>query len=309
MSNDLRSYFILSLAVLFWGLSFIGAKIALVSFTPYSYVFVRFCLASIIFLLFFFVRGFPKLNRNQHLKLLGLALFQPTLYFIFETIGINNSSATTASLIIATIPIFVMILAYYLLKEKISLIKFIGITLSFLGIYLVVKGDPNIGLTASTSYTGVIFLFLAVLCAALYNVITRNISKGLTTFTISAFQAFYGALFMLPLFIYDMPNFHTNTITIQAMAAIIWLAITSNVIAFLAYNYSLSKLSASQTAVFLNGVPLVTVLGAWLLLGEKLSLLQLLGGAIVILALLMTSNSVIITAWLKQHKKKISPAS
>lgn len=304
MFNNLRPYLILSTAILFWGTSFIGAKIALECFSPISYISVRFCLASIIFFILLLIKGFPKLSKKEHHQLLILALFEPTLYFIFETIGINNSTATTSSLIIATIPIFVMVISYFMLKESITPMKFFGIILSFIGIYVVVQGDSNLGVAAGISYKGVISLLLAVLCAAFYNVISRNLSKKIPPFTITTFQILYGTLFMIPLFLFDLPNFHINEITTKAIITILYLTITSNVIAFLAYNYALSKIPASQTAVFLNGVPLVTVIGASLILGERLTLIQGIGGIIVIIALLITNNSTLLTNLIKQNQQK-----
>ena len=74
------TYIALACTVLFWGLSFIGTKIALTSFTPFVYIFLRFSLASMFFLVLLFRRGFPQLSGSDHKKLFFIALFEPGLY-------------------------------------------------------------------------------------------------------------------------------------------------------------------------------------------------------------------------------------
>ncbi|MEA1961607.1 MAG: EamA family transporter [Bacillota bacterium] len=87
MNTKAKTFLALSLTMIFWGLSFIGTKIALTSFTPFIYIFFRFILASMCFLLLFLYRGFPKISTSDHKKLFITALFQPGLYFTFETLS------------------------------------------------------------------------------------------------------------------------------------------------------------------------------------------------------------------------------
>jgi len=289
MSNKLNTYMILSVAIIFWGLSFIGTKIALKSFSIFSYIFIRFAIASIIFLFIILFKKIPKLNLRDHYNLIVLALFEPTLYFIFETNGLSHISATTASLIIATVPIVIMILAHFILKEFITQRKFIGIILSFIGVILLVTGDPQFSLSFEKSIKGVFFLALAVLCAAFYSVITRNLGSKLSAITITSFQIFYGTILLSPFFLFDLFNIQIEKISLEAIWAILFLALFSTVAAFLAYNYTLTKITASQTAVFLNAIPVVTVIAACLILGENLTLQQASGGLIILSALYITN--------------------
>ncbi len=86
MNKNLITYAALIITMLFWGLSFIGTKIALSSFTPFVCIFLRFSLASVFFLTVLFCKGMPKLSFEQHRKLLLTALFEPGLYFAFNQI-------------------------------------------------------------------------------------------------------------------------------------------------------------------------------------------------------------------------------
>ena len=103
--NSLLTYLALATAVIFWGLSFVVTKIALQSFSPFCLIFFRFFTAAIFFIILLWRTGFPSLTRKTLRSLLLLALMQPGLYFLFETFGLQYTSATKTSLIIATIPI------------------------------------------------------------------------------------------------------------------------------------------------------------------------------------------------------------
>ena len=138
--QTLLTYLALIMAVLFWGSSFVATKIALQSFPPFCLIFFRFFAASIFFTFLLMRTGIPRLTWKTGRSLLLLALFQPVLYFSFETIGLQYTSATKASLIIATIPIVVLLLSIIILKERLRLINIIGIIVSLFGVTLLVFG-------------------------------------------------------------------------------------------------------------------------------------------------------------------------
>ena len=117
-TEELKTYIALNAAIIFWGLSFVATKIALESIPLFTLVFARFSLASCFLLIFLIRRGFPEFTGKDHVNMFLIALFEPGLYFIFETLGLKYTTAPKASLIIATIPIVVVILSALFLGEK-----------------------------------------------------------------------------------------------------------------------------------------------------------------------------------------------
>jgi len=142
--HGLIPYISIMLSVLFWGLSFVGTKVALESFAPFSLIFLRFSGASCFFLALMLYRGFPKLTRKEHGRLFLAALFQPGLYFLCETVGLQYTSASKASLIVATIPIAVLGLSAIFLKERFGWMVIFGIGLSLIGVMMLIFGDPYV---------------------------------------------------------------------------------------------------------------------------------------------------------------------
>jgi drug/metabolite transporter (DMT)-like permease len=153
------TYLALFSATVFWGLSFVATKVALESFPVFTLIFFRLGLGAGLFLVFFLRLGFPKFSRPDHKSLFLIALFEPGLYFVFETIGLQYTTAPKASLIIATIPIVVLILAYFFLRERSTPAGFLGIVISLLGIGVLTTGDSQFRLAFGGQFSGDLLIF------------------------------------------------------------------------------------------------------------------------------------------------------
>lgn len=287
--SALLTYLALATAVLFWGLSFVATKFALMSFTPFCLIFFRFFAASIFFIGLLWRTGFPPLTGKTLQSLLLLTLMQPGLYFLFETTGLQYTSATKTSLIIATIPIVVLLLSAILLKERLRPLNILGIILSLVGVALLVFGGKQ-QIAAGGILLGDILIFGAVLAASVYMIMTRRLGESLTSLQITGMQIIFGALLFLPAFLWDLPKLHWSAVSSESLIALLVLTIFATIVAFLCYNYALTKIPAAQAAVCINGIPLVTAAGAWLLLGETLALLQMAGGGLVLGAVLLANH-------------------
>jgi drug/metabolite transporter (DMT)-like permease len=285
------TYAALILVVIFWGLSFVATKIALETFPTFTLIFMRFSLAAIFFCAFMLVRGFPRFSRRDHIRVFLMSLFEPGLYFIFETMGLQYTSAPKTALIIATIPVAVLVFAFLFINERPAVTSVAGIGLSLIGIGILVVGDPDFSWQFRGSLVGDLLIIGAVITAALYMVCARNLGKGHAALDITGFQMIYGALLYAPFFFWELPAIQWSVISSRSVVALAYLTLFATCAAFLFYNYALTKLPAGKASVFINGIPVVTAVAAWLLLGETLTLLQLCGGLLVLTAVCLTNLS------------------
>jgi len=288
--NTSLTYIALATAVFFWGLSFVATKIALQSFTPFCLIFFRFFSASIFFTILLWRTGFPSLTGKNFKSLILLAFMQPGLYFLFETMGLQYTSATKTSLIIATIPIVVLVLSAFFLKERLRALNILGIIFSLAGVALLVFGGQQ-QTELSGMLLGDILIFGAVLAASAYMIMTRRLGESLTSLQITGMQIIFGAILFLPAFLWDLPKLNWQTVSNESLIALIVLTIFATIGAFLCYNYALTRIPAAQAAVCINGIPLVTACGAWMILGETLSSIQLMGGALVLVAVILANHT------------------
>ena len=289
INENVKTYMALTLAVLFWGMSFVGTKVALESIPTFSLVFFRFLIAFVILLALTPRFGLPTFSKKEHLRVFLIALFEPGLYFLFETAGLKYSSAPKVSLIIATIPIFVLIFATFFLGEKGRWIQVAGILLSLVGIGILIVFDSAFSFSMEGSLFGDVLVFGAVFSAVFYIVGTRTLGMQHSSFSITSMQSFYGALFFLPFFLYDLPRVEWAAISPRSFIALIYLTLFATIGAFLSYNYALTRIPASKAAVFINGIPVVTAFAAWFVLGEKLNAMQIMGAMLVLVAVYLSN--------------------
>lgn len=289
MQNNLKIYAAIITTMLMWGLSYIATKIALESFSTYSLVLLRFFIASIIFAILLLMSGLPKFTKRDHLKIIATSAFFPFLYFFLETTALKYTTASEASLIAAIIPIVVLILSSMFLKEKIALKGIIGILFSFIGIVILVFGNMEQKLDLQQNLFGNLLMLGSVLSASFYMILTRNLGKKYSPLHITGTQIIYGTLLFFILCGIKYGELQITNLTMERIFALIFLSVFSTVLAFLCNNYALTKTSAAKVSVFINGVPVVTLFFAYLILHESLTPLQMVGGIIVIIALTITS--------------------
>ncbi|HOO91307.1 MAG TPA: EamA family transporter [Syntrophales bacterium] len=287
--EQVKTYGALVATTVFWGLSFVATKVALESIPTFTLIFTRFLLAFIFFAVLMIRQGIPSFTLKDHVKLFAMAIFEPGLYFLCETKGLLYTSAAKVSLIIATIPVAVVILSAIILKEKTNRLGIIGILLSLMGIAILVTGDPDFAWGMGGSLKGDLIVFGAVLSAALYIVSARNLGKRYSSREITSMQCFYGAVFFAPALFLDLPTLSWAAISTRSIIALVYLTVFATVAAFLFYNYALTKIPASRASIFINGIPVVTALGAWIILGERLTILQGAGGFLVLAAVFITN--------------------
>lgn len=289
MKKNLLVYIALTFTLLFWGLSFIGSKVALKYLNQYCILFIRFFLAALLLLPLLLKRGFPKFKLKDQALLFLVSIFQPGLYFFFEINGIRKTSASEASLIIALVPIFVLIMSYFLLKEKLTLIKFLSIILSIVGVFLLIgKNIPflNDGISKD-NLEGNLYMLGAVLSTSVYMIGIRKLSQVFSTEYITFTQFFYAALFFFPFAYKHLPQINLQSLPLSAYIAMIFLTLACSIGAFFSYNYVLTKMPASKAVVWINAIPLVTVLGGYFILSEKLDKVQIFGGIIILISVYM----------------------
>lgn len=282
-------YAALILAVIFWGFSFIATKIVLQSLTPFCLIFLRFSLASVFFGVLLFRKNAPPISPTTFKKLIALAIFQPGLYFFFETYGLKYTTATKTSLILATIPIIVLMLSTLFLKERLQLLNIIGVICSIFGVSLLIFGG-NTTESLGDMMTGDMLIAGAVLSAAIYTIFARHLGQTISPVQITGLQTIFGTFLFLPFFIWDAQHVQwADAFKIEVIVSVLGLTVFATIGAFSCYNYALSKIAAARASVFVNAIPLVTAFGAWFLLGETLTATQMVGGGVVIGAVFLAN--------------------
>jgi len=273
--------------MIFWAFSFIWFKEANKIFYPLTIVFIRLVFAAGIMTIFLLATGnFVKIKKKDRRLFLMLAVFEPFLYFIGESFGLTYVSATVCSVLISTIPVFATLGAWLIFKEKLKPINYAGVVVSFLGVLVfILRTDGSLNFNIK----GLGFLMLAVITAVGYNLTLSRLVGNYSPVFIVGVQNIIGTILFLPLFlILDARHFFTTAFNLNMFKPIIELAVFASCGAFILFAYSVKKMGITKANVFSNCIPVFTAIFSFILLGEKLSVQNVIGMSVVIAGLIMS---------------------
>jgi drug/metabolite transporter (DMT)-like permease len=271
----------LLLAALCWGLAPVATRYLLDYFSPLQLVLLRFLISAIFFLPLLW----PLRAHHWTLKELALAVFCGLVgvigYNLIVTYGLSRIPAGMAGLLIATEPIWILLIAALVLHEKIAWSVLAGLLLSLGGIVLLLSRS----IAGATWNTGVLGGSLLVLLAALmwsiYTVAVRTLSKKIGARVSTALTLVIGTLPLLafwdPTSLALLP--HLN---LAAWGALLLLTLGSTVVATILWNYGVARTASSQAGLFLYLVPLISVAGGALFLHEQISFVTLASGLLIV---------------------------
>ncbi len=276
-----------------FGFSFFFTAEALDMVEPMQLLGYRFAIAALT-LTILQLSGVIKINfRGKKLKtLMLLALFQPVVYFIFETIGVKMSSASEAGMIIATIPVIVTIFSVIFLKERPSIWQVGCVLLSVSGVVFIVFMKESGG---GGNILGMLILFGAVLAAGVYNILSRKLSLSFKPVEITYVMMWTGAIAfnvialsqkVLEGNVREYFNLLTNH---QVLTSILYLGILSSIGAFFLLNYMLSKMEASRSAVFANLTTVIAIIAGVVFRGEPFYWFHIVGSVLILIGVYGTN--------------------
>ncbi len=281
----MRSLIFLGLAAVLWGINFHLAKIMVQGSSAIEAGFWRY-LFGVSTLSLFTLGDFPRwavIKENlKALILIGMVGLFAFNYFFF--LGLSDTTAVNAALIISLNPALTLILSYFILKSAITVNHLIGIGLALFGVlYLIFNGNfPSIkNITIST---GDGWIFMANIVFALHHVWVKKYAGRLT----SRHLTFSTNFICLILFVLVLPAYNIGNFTLyprEFWFASFGIGVLGTALSYYLWNIGVAKKGSAQAGIFMNLVPLSTGVSAFLF-GEKVSLIHLISGILIISGIL-----------------------
>ena len=277
---------ILITAMIVWASSFIALKSAIGPIGPMSVIFGRMFIASLCFL--YFIKGFLKLKfTKDDIKYIALmVIFEPCMYFIFEAKALQYTTAGQAGMITSMMPLITAIGAGIFLKELISKKLIFGSLIAISGaiwLSLSASGSQN----ASDPLLGNTLEFLAMFCAAGYAISIRHLIKKFSALFLTAIQAFMGCIFFLPFALWEY-NTMVMDFNQEALLWVVYLGVVVTLGGYGLFNYALGRVEASKASMFVNLIPVFTLILAFLILGEKLTYVEMVASIVILSGVVVT---------------------
>jgi drug/metabolite transporter (DMT)-like permease len=274
------------LDVLFWGFSFISTKVVLSQIPPISIAFFRQLIAATtLVLLVLYTRTPFGIARKDLGNIVAASFFGIVMYFVFENSGLQYTTASNASMIVASLPIFTLFGETMFFKLKVTWKMIFSLILSMIGVVLVVTVNGKVDLS-SARFFGNLLVMGAIICWVIYTILNRRLSDKYRSLAITTYQSMISIFLFLPFIVPEMKRWPAaSNLSMPVLANLIFLGVFCSGFAYIFYIYAVRRLGATISSAFLNLVPVVTVFCGYVLLDETLSWIQILGMALIMAAL------------------------
>lgn len=285
-SISAKTLIAISISMVSWSSSFVFIRLCLHSFTPGALALFRYLIVSIMMLIFYLnLKKHHKPTVKQCVQLFLLGFIGIGLYMILLNYGEMTVSASITSFIIGMNPIVSMLWAMLFFSEKISLKRWLGVSISVIGLLIIAAAKFHHG----TISWGIVYLLLAVVCAGIYNVGQKPLLTNFHPIEIAAISAWIGTLTVLiftPSLIHQLPQANW-----QAIGSVIYLGVVPGAIGYAAWSIALNgEIAPSKLVLVLYTLPLLSTLLGWLMLGEMPMALELVGGCVALIGALAATK-------------------
>ena len=289
--NKLNIHFLLILAVLFWGLTPSFMKLSINEIEVFPFNVLRLFVALVTSGIFLIILGnWKHVERKDWINFIIVGLFG---FFVFQfcfPFGVKNTSASIASLIMATLPINVIIINLLSKSEKIIMKTVIGILLSIIGISLIILGT-NGGFSLEGTFSGgVILLIVAEMGFALYTVKAKDLIHKYSLYQVMFIVILFSFLPFLIFSSNQIRSLNISNISTLAWLGVAFTGIFGTCMGNILWYKGIENLGSTKTSIYANLPPVFGITASFLFLKETLSILQILGGFVIISGVILVNR-------------------
>jgi drug/metabolite transporter (DMT)-like permease len=280
-------YLLLIAMMAIWGFNVIAVKIVVSEFPPVTITAFRVFIAFLALVPFIFYKKlYRKLTRKEWYYVIGISIFGIFGFQYFMSVGLNNTTATNAGIILGASPIATAIAAAIFLKDKLTIQRGLGFVLGFIGVTVIIMAGSNEGFAISM---GDLYLCVAVIVQTISFVLIKKASETLNTTYMTGMTLLIGSFTILIIGFITEPN---GISQIPGGSGVAWgLLIFSGFVAtglgYLIVNSAIQQVGAGNSAIFLNLSPFFSVISAYFVLHESIYMSHWAGFGLIVIGVLL----------------------
>lgn len=270
------------LASLFWGLSFISTKVILAEIPPVTIAFFRqFIAAATLLPMIAYSHELPGITRRDLAVICSSGLFGIVLYSVLENNGLQYTTASNASMIVAALPIFTLISEALFFRQKVSARVVLCLLISMIGVWLVVSVNGRLDFT-SARFLGNLLMIGAMICWVAYTSLNKRLDNSYPSIALIFYQSAASIILFIPFVMPEVGRWPALAdVSAAVLVNLVFLGVFCSALAYVFYVRALKSLGATFSAAFLNLIPVITVVAGYVILQEDLMGIQLFGMAII----------------------------
>lgn len=285
-----RIYLLIFLTMLFWGGTPVAGKLVIQDIPPLTVGVLRYGVAALCLVALFW-RRLPdprSLSRKDLWNLLWVGLLGVFLNHTLFFLALVFAPAAHGAIIPPTTsPVWTILLAARLGRERVTPGQIAGMILCAVGVVLVARPERLATGGGGTVLLGDVLFLLGGVAWGIYSYVSKVAMLRLSAVATLTFGMVIGTVFLVPVALAERPWSALRSAHVTAWGALGYLTVAGTVLAFLWWNVAIRRVGAGRTAVFTNLVPVFGVLLSWLILGERLTAGQLIGGLLAVVGVLV----------------------
>ncbi len=284
---DLRLLFVAAV----WGVNFSAIKYALADFPPLAFTVARFSLAALF--LFGLMRAFGAsfaVARSDRPALILLGLIGVTLYNIFFMIGLDHTTASHSALLISLSPLVAAVLQSLSGRERLGARVFAGLALALAGVVLIIRSHQGAFTFSSSMVMGDLLTLCATIAWALYTIKAKPLLERYSPLSVTAYSMAVGSLMLAPFAASEIMQTSWSQIAPGPWLAFLFAALVAGGVAHSLWYQGVKRIGVTRTIAYHYLMPLFAVLFAGLFLEERITLAQIIGGALILAGVYLTQR-------------------
>ncbi|MEA1974908.1 MAG: DMT family transporter [Bacillota bacterium] len=286
-----KGYIAIMFAVIPWGISFLNTKVVIQVLGAMTLCFFRFLIAFIIIaIMAFLTKKDLRINKEDIKYFLLAGGVGITVYFYFENSGMRYIEPSAASLILASMPIATIFAEAIFDDRKLSEKMMFGGIVSLIGVGIIISGDIDLNNIFNNGVVkGYLMMLGAIASWIIYALSTKVLFEKYSQFAIVFYQFMFGVVLAFPFVFFENNSFElvNNVVLLNILA----LGVFSSAIGFFSYNYAMKVIGVSKASLFINFIPIVTIIASYFHYGSLIGVRQIVGGIFIVASVLINKEN------------------
>ncbi len=276
---------------LVWGINFSVIKFAIADFHPLGFTVVRFALAALFLIAVMLVNHEPfAIERRDSFAIIRLGFLGITLYSILFMYGLKLTTAANSALLISLSPLFGALFSAASGKERLTVRIVAGLALATAGVVLIIRSHHGELSFSSSEVAGDLLTLCATITWALYTITAKPLLEKYSAVKVTAYNMAAGSFLLLPVSMNGLINQPWSSISLLSWAAMAFASFIAAGVAYVFWYQGVKEIGVTRTMVYHYLMPFAAVLFAAFALGERITLLQCIGGAGILSGVYLVQN-------------------